>query len=67
MTAAVGGSRAACKEILRLASLTDRVFEEGGASGRAEENAHSSSSPTCAAGAELFTGGLGLAKSNIDF
>ena len=67
MTSAVGGSRVACKEILKLVSLTDRVFEEERASGRAEENAHSSSSPACAVGAGLFIGGLGFAKSNIDF
>jgi hypothetical protein len=67
MAAAVGGSLAAYSDILKLLSLTDRVFEEGGASGRAEENAHSSSSAGRAVGAESFAEGLGLAKSNIDF
>ena len=44
MIEGVAGSRTACKEILRLVSLTEIVFEDGGPSGKAEENAHSSSS-----------------------
>jgi hypothetical protein len=57
MADAVGGSRVACKEILKLVSLTDRLFEAGGPSGKAEENAHSSSSPPEVAGAALLEGG----------
>ena len=57
ITDAVGGSRVACNEILKLVSLTVTVFEEGGPSGRADEKAHSSSSTAEVAGALLFAGG----------
>lgn len=67
MTGAVGGSRTASREIFKVLSMTNRVFEEGSASGKAEENAHSSSSPDVPAGADEFAGGWGFAKSNMDF
>jgi hypothetical protein len=66
ITSGVLGSRAACKEIRRLVSLTVRAFEAGGPSGKAEEKAHSSSSAAATAGAGA-AGGCGLAKSKIDF
>lgn len=53
MTAGVAGSRTTCNEILKLVSLTNTLFEEGGPSGSADENAHSSSSPADATGAAM--------------
>ena len=57
------GSREACNKTSSAVSLTLIVLDCG--SGNADENAHSSSSPVIsrAGGA---TGGLGLAKSNIE-
>lgn len=56
ITAGVVGSRTACNEILKLVSLTNTLFEEGGPSGSADENAHSSSSPDDATGAAVVGG-----------
>ena len=61
ITAGVWVSRAACSKMLRLVSLTMMVFSAGSPSGKAEENAHSSSSAVACGAA-----GAGLAKSKME-
>lgn len=59
MTDVFAGSRVTFKDMLRLVSLTVRVFEAG-PSGNADEKAHSSSSVAgggAEAGAGAFDGG----------
>lgn len=67
MISSVPGSRVACKDMFRFVLLIVKSFVDGRLSGKADENAHSSSS---AAGAGTFaeceTGSLGFAKSNIE-
>lgn len=67
ITSGVLGSRVAFKDILRFVLLIVKSLVDGRPSGKADENAHSSSS---AAGTETLaaceTGGLGLAKSNME-
>jgi hypothetical protein len=53
----VGGSRDAWSAILKVVLLTVNIAEEGRPSGRAEEKAHSSSSPAELVEAWLFAGG----------
>ena len=67
MTSGVVGSRVAFNDILTSVLLMVKSLVDGRPSGRAEENAHSSSSVTGAgAFAACDTGGLGFAKSKIE-
>jgi hypothetical protein len=63
-------SLVACSEMLKLVWLTAIVFDDGALSGKADSNAHSSSSAFCAGGGgacDCSAGfGVNALKSNID-
>jgi len=65
MIEGLDASRVACSEIPKPVSLTEMVFADGSPSGRADENAHSSSSAG-GAGTGVLGFGVKLAKSNMD-